>query len=329
MEKIVIGICTYYRNELLNLCIDRILSMNDGGGGKLLSGSENDISVIKDECKPFAVEVVVVDNSPEMTAKELIDKKNVTANLKIHYFSHLGKGIASVRNRVLKESMALNPDYIAFIDDDEYPDENWIFNAYKAFAKYNADVVTGPSILRFVDSKLNELKVPGWIKNNSRFKFKRTRRQSGFLCKTAATNNVMIKAEVLRKMGFWFDESYKKMTGEDVDFFGRVYDLGYRIVWCKEAVVYGIADITRCNWKYIWRRNYNNGYLKIFSKKKNGKFNIINGIMVFLNLFIFTLIFPFSIVLGLTIFFEAFGKLAFCCGALVSLFKKDAIVHYK
>lgn len=308
MKKIVIGICTYKRNDLLDICLNYLDKMVLPAG--------------------ISVEIVIVDNSPEAMAKTLVEAKKLGHGIKLHYFSFLGKGIAAVRNKVLTEVLKLNPDYIAFTDDDQYPCENWLMELYTKLTETGADVVSGPVLPSFINTNFEPLAVPDWIKNNSRFEGK-SKRADGVLCNTASTNNVLLKTEILDKMDYWFDESYLKMTGEDIDFFDRIHELGFKIVWCKNAAVYEIVDPKRCTIKFLWRRNYNNGYLKIYNKKKKNCLKPIHIITSFSNLILFLIVLPLSIFCGLTVFFEMFGKLAFSLGSFVSLFKSKALVHYK
>lgn len=312
MKKIVIGICTYKRNELLDICLRHIEKL----------------------CLPQNVqlEIVVVDNSHDAQAKDLVESRVFAGSAgscsKIHYSSFTGKGIAAVRNETLRQVRKLSPDYIALIDDDEYPGENWLIELYERITTSGADVVTGPFLPAFVDTNFQSLDVPSWIKNNSLFEGK-SKRADGVFCETARTNNVMFKAEILDKLDFWFDERYLYMTGEDLDFFDRINTLGYKIVWCKNAPVFDIINPKRCTLSFIWDRNFNNGYLRIFNKKKKNNLKFIHYPESFFNLFMYAVIFPISLICGLTIFCEMFGKVAFSLGAVLSLFKKETIVHYK
>lgn len=310
MKKVVIGICTYNRNESLKICLDRISSMK----------KPDDI----------VLDIVVVDNSAASVAqKVLVNAAGVGgASAGVHYFSFHGVGIAAVRNEVLRRVKELNPDYVALIDDDEFPCENWLYELYTRIENTDADVVSGPVVFNFVNTDFEPLKVPSYIKNNACFEGK-NKRADGRLCKTASTNNVLFKAEILDRLSYWFDEGYLHMTGEDIDFFDRIYKLGCKIVWCKNACVNEFVNPKRCSLAFIWKRSFNNGYLKIFNRKKDRKCDVKTCLMAFFNLIIFTLSFPLSIVCGLTIFFNAFGKFAFSLGAFISLFKSEALVHYK
>ncbi len=308
MSKIVVGICTYNRNKMLNICLDKLVEM------KIPADVQ--------------VEVVVIDGSRNFAAKELVLSKNVEGKIKFYYFSFLAGCIAAARNKVLKEVKALNPDYIAFIDDDEYPDENWLVNSYGLLHETGAKVVTGPSVAKFVDDDLQEVSVPAWLSKNSIFR-RKPNRKNGHVCTTCATNNVLVRADVIDELGLSFDETYKRMTGEDLDFFSQISAAGHKIVWCRDAIAYEFIGAKRANLRFILDRNYNNGYLKIFSKRKNNCFSCFNIVETLVNLFVFALIFPFSVFLGPVVFVEALSRVVFAYGAFVSLFKGETLVHYK
>jgi len=199
---------------------------------------------------------------------------------------------------------------------------------YTRLVNTDAGVVTGPVVYNFLDTNLQPLNAPDWIKNNSYFKGK-YKRPDGHICMTSSTNNVLFKAEILDKMDYWFDENYGMMSGEDIDFFERVYRLGYKIIWVKNAFVNELVNPNRCNLKYIWNRHFNNGYLRIFNKKKYHRLQLRHYFETVLGFFALILFCPLSIIGGLTRFSNAYAQTAFSAGAFVSLFKSKTLVHYK
>ena len=308
MKKIVIGICTYNRNELLGKCLSEMNHLN----------IPNDTFF----------EVVIVDNSFENIAKDFVENLRKDIIFPIHYFTCFGNGIASVRNEVLKQSLALNPDYIAFIDDDEMPSNDWLINLYNLLINSDADIVSGPVVSNFVDDNFQNTKVPDFISKNIIFNL-HNKRSTGKICSTCSTNNVLLNASILKDSGLKFDESFKKMSGEDIGFFGKLHKLGYRILWCKEGYVIENVLPERSNIKYICKRNYNNGYLKIFIKKKDNTFKPKHLISPLLNLGIFFFALLLSTFWGRKTFVDILGKIVFNCGALVSIFKERTFNLYK
>src|SRR5262249_46345775 len=53
------------------------------------------------------------------------------------------RGIAQVRNRLVAEMLQGDAQFCAMIDDDEWPDENWIEELLRAQRTFNADTVQG------------------------------------------------------------------------------------------------------------------------------------------------------------------------------------------
>src|ERR1700754_162247 len=65
------------------------------------------------------------------------------------------RGIAQVRNRLVAEALESDAQFVVMIDDDEWPDENWIEELLRAQHAFHADAVQG-SVLFFAagsDSK--------------------------------------------------------------------------------------------------------------------------------------------------------------------------------
>ena len=119
------------------------------------------------------------------------------------------------------------------------------------------------------------------------------------------------------------------MSGEDIDFFERLTKTGYKLLWCKEASVYEHVTPDRCTLKYILKRQFNNGYLRIFMKRKNNTLKNKNHFNTVINILISSFSLPFSIFLGKTIFTRNLGFCAFNFGALNSTFNNKTYNFYK
>lgn len=104
-KLILVGICTYKRNELLKRALEYISQLKKPDGCDLA--------------------IVISDNNPDRLAYLVFEQeKNYPINL---YYTHVKEqGIANARNGVLEKALELNADYVAFIDDDEYPEATWL-----------------------------------------------------------------------------------------------------------------------------------------------------------------------------------------------------------
>ena len=101
------------------------------------------------------IEIIIVDNDPEGSAKDIVNDIKESFKVPILYFDQSIKNISLTRNVAVKNA---NGDFLLFIDDDEYADSEWVINLYSTLKEYNADGVFGlvipefenpPSCIRF------------------------------------------------------------------------------------------------------------------------------------------------------------------------------------
>ena len=110
---------------------------------------------------------------------------------------------------------------------------------------------------------------------------------------------------IVSEHGLFFSEEYIFMGGEDGDFFQKASDLGYKIVWNNEAIIYEDVPKARTQITYLLKKSYYNGYAGAFSRMKNEKRNKIfyffkNSLVLLGNLL---LIIP-AFFMGLTFLFN-------------------------
>ncbi len=119
MSKISVVICTYNRAENLKetlRALDRQITSED-------------------------FEIVVIDNNSTDSTKKVIHEFSVSNQRQVRYFFELAQGVSFARNRGIRESAG---EFIAFLDDDVIPAENWIQSISNAFSQYQADCLGGP-----------------------------------------------------------------------------------------------------------------------------------------------------------------------------------------
>ena len=122
MNKVLICVPTYNRNESLLDCL------------KSLKNIENN--------NYFKVNILVLDNSLKNNSFKIVNKFKIKHNLKIFQYHEKKRGIVYARNKCLKISKKLKPNYIAFIDDDCLVNKYWLKNIHKLLNKINPDVIT-------------------------------------------------------------------------------------------------------------------------------------------------------------------------------------------
>ncbi len=112
-NTITVAVCTYKRQKLLEKLL---LNLND--------------QFTNDE---FGYSAVVVDNDSEKSAESVIKELRKICGYKLQYVCEPVKSLTRARNRAVQNA---GGDFLAFIDDDEYPDRMWLYNHYKSLCKF-------------------------------------------------------------------------------------------------------------------------------------------------------------------------------------------------
>ena len=194
--------------------------------------------------------IVVVDNDPAGSARKLCEQMSSTLQWPLDYCVEPRRGIAPARNRALSQA-APQAEWLAFVDDDEVPDPQWLDELLLVQRQYDADVVSGPVVARFVEP------VPRWIVKGAFFDSPPC--QTGRLRGYAYTNNVLFRSEILERLDCPFDERFALTGGEDAHFFRRVSRAGFKIVWAAGAVVREWIPETRARFGWLVRRAFRTG----------------------------------------------------------------------
>jgi len=198
-----------------------------------------------------AIEIIVVDNDPACSAREQCAALARSSRWPLIYISEPRRGISFARNAALRAARSREAELIAFIDDDETPTPAWIDELLAGMDRYGAGVVAGPVLPMF------EGPVAPWMVEGKFFE--RARSETGSRRDTVATCNVLFRAKVLDDGVGAFDEKLGLSGGEDSDFFLRVADAGYPIVWIDTAIVHEWNPPSRTRTAWILRRAFNVG----------------------------------------------------------------------
>lgn len=193
------------------------------------------------------VDVVVVDNDPEGSARALCESAREWLPFELHYSIEKRRGIPQARNTALAVAMSF-ADFVAFTDDDVEPDAGWLAELLRVQALYQADIVAGPNPPRFLSEP------PSWIQEG-RF-FEGQQRLTGSLVDTAATHNVLVRCEVLQKLSHLFDERLSLHGSEDTELFRRVAGAGHRMVWARDAFAYECIPASRMTLRWLLKRAF-------------------------------------------------------------------------
>jgi glycosyltransferase involved in cell wall biosynthesis len=206
--------------------------------------------------------VVIVDNDPQASGRPICESWKSRFDGCLDYVREERPGIASARNAAL--AAAGEADWIAFIDDDEVPEPDWIRRLFEAQRTYGADAVTGPVLPRFEEPP------PRWLAKSGFFE--PARHPTGTRVPRAYTNNCLMNAARVRELGLRFDERLDLMGGEDQDFFEILHRSGCSIVWADEALAYEWVPAERMTRRWLVLRRFRHGNAEAFlALKQSGR----------------------------------------------------------
>ena len=233
-------------SDLIKVSICIITYKRPAGLKRLLQGI-NQLKFRK--VKTPEIEVVIVDNDTSGIAEQVSSEITPDFQWSCKTNVESQRGISYARNKSLA-CAANDSDFIALIDDDEVPEPSWLDELLFTQSKYVADIVTGPVLLYFPEKN-----IPQWIIKGKFLELPRYK--TGEERQVAFTNNVLVRAEILRQCNPIFDPRFALTGGEDSHLFMRLYQAGYKIVWTDEAVVQEWVSPSRTKLQYILLRGYN------------------------------------------------------------------------
>ncbi|HEY3636580.1 MAG TPA: glycosyltransferase [Rhizomicrobium sp.] len=214
------------------------------------------------------ISILVADNDEERR-----DGTAVVARLKsplypwpLEVISVPERGIAQARNRLVEHALdSSDPDYIAMIDDDEWPDADWLDAFLDVARNTGADALHGAVVPEF------DVKPGRWVASCRGLSPMRGR--TGPARMIHGTSNVLIRCDVLRKLERpLFDHRFALSGGEDKDFFTRLAKTGAHFAWADAAIVHAHVPASRSNPAWALRRAFRigNSDMRVFIKYERG-----------------------------------------------------------
>jgi len=87
------------------------------------------------------IELIIVDNDQSPSAKALVDQLRSATPLDVKYIHVAEAGVANARNAAVRLACG---EFLAFLDDDEEANPQWLAALLQTGAAFKADVVFGP-----------------------------------------------------------------------------------------------------------------------------------------------------------------------------------------
>jgi len=288
---ISVCICTYKRPELLSRLLHELENQETEG--------------------QFKFSITVVDNDSRQSGKNAVDSIKLRSPINIQYFVEPEQNIALARNKAVDNAEG---DFIAFIDDDEFPVNMWLLSHFNFLKSSMTHGSLGPVLPHY------EKTPPKWLLQG-RF-FNRPSYKTGKVLHWNETRsgNVFLNRSIICSFEPAFNPIFGS-GGEDKDFFRRYISKGCIFSWCAEAPVYERIPEARCKRSYLIRRALLRGKAKARAVPQD----VMSVVKSLLGIFIYTLALPVTLFLGHYIFMQTLIKGCDHLGNIITLCGFDII----
>jgi succinoglycan biosynthesis protein ExoM len=239
MSRVAICICTCNRADLLA----RVLGVLE--------------RIELHDLPPENVLVVVCDNRADGRARAICDKHARRMPIALHFLEEPEPGISFARNRASAEACAWGADFVAFLDDDDVPRPDWLWQLLRKERESGADLVFGFWCLP------TDLRLPAWLRNTRYFRPPEREDRNRFgLPAWAGTYNVLVARRVLdalvQKEGP-FRAEFAHCGGEDSDLFIRAKAAGFSHACAHDSIVVRAWEPHRMTLSGVLRRGFLRG----------------------------------------------------------------------
>jgi len=200
------------------------------------------------------VEVIVVDNDGEARAgAAVVDEIAATFRFPLTSTVEPRRGHTYAYNTGFASACRATPapDYVAVLDDDEYPNPGWLAEMVGVALKFQADIVGGP-VFPVFDAPDHWLAKSGV--------YAPTRFATGLVPMIYGAGSMLIRRNTL---ALYLDEPFKHdyafTGGSDEEFFYRCRKDGRSFAWADEAHVFETMPLSRTTVGYVLRRRFRKG----------------------------------------------------------------------
>lgn len=238
----------------------------------------------------FTYSIVVVDNDAQRSSEAVVADFALRGSVAVSYCCEARQNIALARNMAISRAVGT---YIAMIDDDEFPETDWIRKMMLACEAHRAAGVLGPVRPHFDEPP------PNWIIKGGFCE--RPEHPTGRIMdwRECRTGNVLFRRSILENVSDAFDPQFGS-GGEDQDFFMRMIRLGHVFRWCNEGVAYETVPPSRWTREYMLKRALLRGRNSLRHRK--GRAGLLARTAIAVPAY--SLILPFTLLLGQHVFMK-------------------------
>jgi glycosyltransferase involved in cell wall biosynthesis len=166
------------------------------------------------------------------------------------------RGISHARNCAVATALERSPEFIAMLDDDEWPSRSWLQELTRIQRDFNADIVSGPVV------PMPAQPMEHWQALAPYYGLTRDL-VDGTACTLYGGGNFLARRRCFEAFDGPFDPAFDQIGGEDLHFFQRLGRLGMRSRWAAKAVVFEDTPPQRLTREWLLLRQLRRGYINV------------------------------------------------------------------
>lgn len=239
MASVVLSVCTCRRPQ---------------GLGRLLMA-------LRDIVAPDGFGIVVVENDSALEGAAVCREMASSYPWPLSCVVEPQPGFSHARNRAVHEALKHRPDFIALLDDDEWPDRKWLHELTRVQRETGADILGGPVVpLPGRDMEHWDVLAPYYGLTRDL--------PDGASCQLYGGGNVLARRQCFESLNGPFDLSFDQFGGEDLHFFQRLDRLGWRSCWAANAVVFEETPPHRLTQEWLLTRQVRRGFINVCVQRR-------------------------------------------------------------
>lgn len=243
MTKVVIGITTCRRPTMLERALRSLETLDTDA----------------------EIEVLVADNDAEKHEGMTVVDRLQSSGYRFKLMSIMVReaGIPFARNAIVEHAFAdPDVDFLAFMDDDQWVEPQWLKALLAMQQATHADVVAASVIPEFV------VQPPQWVIGCNIYD--RKRNKQGSVDIVYGTGGILLSKHLLSLLDTpWFDPAFALTVGEDAELFHRFRLQGTRFARAAEARIHETYPASRLTLRWALQRAYGIGGADLRIRRKH------------------------------------------------------------
>ena len=222
---VTIVVCTFNRADSLKEALESLIELQTDG---------------------FSYEVLVVNNASTDHTPDVVQEVATAASCTVRSVKEPQAGVSFARNCGVKNALG---EWIAFFDDDQLAEADWLVNLFNSAKEQDVQAVGGAVHLLLVGGDSHKRNLRPWIRvlfgcsdyMGSGYIYNRKN--------TPGTGNLLMHKDVFDQVGFFRTDLVE--GGEDTELYHRMRRTGRRVFFCPTAIVHHQVPGFRLEPQYI------------------------------------------------------------------------------